>query len=397
VAPGYLQSDRTDGERRYFEYVMDAPIWPFVSYLSARYAVARDRWNDVALEVFYHPEHHFNVQRMLQAAQKSLDYFTREFGPYQYRQFRVLEFPAYERFAQAFPNTIPYSEAIGFIADLHDDKSIDYVFYVTAHELAHQWWGHQLVGRRAQGMTLLVETLAQYSALMVMEHEYGATKMRRFLKYELDNYLANRGGELIEELPLKLVEDQGYVHYRKGSLAMYALKDAIGEDAVNRALRSVLQRYAYVETRFPLSGDLIAAFRAEAPADKQTLITALFEKITLWDLSVTDATVQTTDDGRYRVTLDVATRQLEADGAGVETEVPLDVALDVGIFGAAPDGLGENDLPEPLVLEKRHFDAAEATLEFIVAEPPVRVGIDPYNKLIDRNPDDNLLKVHPPA
>jgi hypothetical protein len=30
--------------------------------------------------------------------------------------------------------------------------------------------------------------------------------MRRFLKYELDAYLSGRGGELIEELPLKLVE-----------------------------------------------------------------------------------------------------------------------------------------------------------------------------------------------
>ena len=130
---------------------MDAPIWPYVSFQSARYAVANDRWNDVALQVFYHPPHDFNVARMIEASKKSLDYFTREFSPYQYQQFRILEFPAYETFAQSFPNTIPYSEGIGFIADLTDDKYIDYVFYVTAHELAHQWWGHQIVGRRAQG------------------------------------------------------------------------------------------------------------------------------------------------------------------------------------------------------------------------------------------------------
>ena len=97
---------------------------------------------------------------------------------------------------------------------------------------------------------MLVETLAQYSALMVMEHEYGPQQMRRFLKYELDSYLTNRGGELIEELPLRLVEDQPYMHYRKGSLAMYALKDAIGEEAVNRALRNILARYAPEARRF---------------------------------------------------------------------------------------------------------------------------------------------------
>jgi len=390
IAPGYLKSDHTDGGRRYFEYEMDAPIWPYASYVSARYAVANDHWNDVLLQVFYHPPHDFNVARMIEASKKSLDYFTREFAPYQYRQFRILEFPAYQTFAESFPNTIPFSEGIGFVADLRDPKNIDYVFYVTAHELAHQWWGHQIVGRRAQGETLLVETLAQYSALMVMEHEYGANQMRRFLKYELDNYLKNRGGELIEELPLKLVEDQGYVHYRKGSVAMYALKDAIGEDAVNRALRNVLAKYAFKSNPFPRSGDLIDAFRAEAPADKQALITALFEKITLWDLAVTDATVTPTDDGRYKVAMTVSTKQYEADGKGRETEVPLDVWLDVGVFGEAPKNSGENDLPPPLVFEKRHFDTATSTFEFVVDKRPARVGIDPYNKLIDRNPDDNL-------
>ena len=136
----------------------------------------------------------------MNGSKKSLDYFNREFTPYQYRQFRIIEFPGYQIFAQSFPNTIPFSEFIGFIADLRDDKDIDYVFYVTAHELAHQWWAHQAVGARMQGMTVIVETLAQYSALMVMEKEYGQEMMRRFLKYELDNYL-HASAELIEELP----------------------------------------------------------------------------------------------------------------------------------------------------------------------------------------------------
>ena len=69
---------------------------------------------------------------------------------------------------------------------------------------------------------MIVESLAQYSALMVMEKEYGREHMRRFLKYELDRYLRGRGGELIEELPLMRVENQPYIHYRKGSLVFYA-------------------------------------------------------------------------------------------------------------------------------------------------------------------------------
>jgi aminopeptidase N len=76
------------------------------------------------------------------------------------------------------------------------------VTYITAHELAHQYWGHQIAGADMQGSTLLVETLSQYSALMVMKKIHGEEQIRRFLKYELDDYLRSRGGEIVEELPL---------------------------------------------------------------------------------------------------------------------------------------------------------------------------------------------------
>jgi len=392
VAPGYLQKEWIEGDRRIFEYAMDEPIWPFVSVSSARYAVARDQWRDVALEVYYHPPHEFNVAAMLEASKASLEYFSREFSPYQYRQFRILEFPAYASFAQSFPNTIPYSEAIGFIADIEDPANIDYVFYITAHELAHQWWAHQAIGAYMQGATVIVETLAQYSALMVMEEAYGRDRMRRFLKYELDEYLSSRGSELIEELPLARVENQGYIHYRKGSLVMYALRDAIGEAAVNRALRRFLDRVAFRGPPFPTSLDLIAEFRAEAAPDQQQLITDLFEKIVLFDLKVTDASVAAVDDG-YEVSLTIEARKLEADGAGNETEVALDQLLDVGIFPQRPaddDKLGEDDLPPPLLFEKQPVVSGTQTLSFRVEDRPDRVGIDPYNKMIDRNPEDNL-------
>ncbi|HSR42921.1 MAG TPA: hypothetical protein VLL48_12130, partial [Longimicrobiales bacterium] len=181
LAPGYLEREWEEGGRRYFHYRMDAPILGFWSYLSARWEVERDRWNDVDIAVYYHPDHPYNVQRMIEATKKSLDYYTREFGPYQHRQVRILEFPGYATFAQAFPNTIPFSESIGFIAKLEDPKDIDYVFYVTAHEVAHQWWAHQVMGANVQGATITSETMAQYSALMVQEREYGSEMMRRFL------------------------------------------------------------------------------------------------------------------------------------------------------------------------------------------------------------------------
>src|SRR6185369_8950198 len=113
---------------------------------------------------------------------------------------------------------------------------------------------------------------AQYSALMVMKKKYGDAKMKRFLRYELDNYLVGRATEREKEQPLYRNENQAYIHYRKGSLAMYALQDAIGEEAVNRALAAYVKKYAFQGPPYTISRDLLAEFRAVTPPESQPLI-----------------------------------------------------------------------------------------------------------------------------
>ena len=392
IAPGYLSREWTENGRRYFRYEMDSPIFDFFGYLSARYAVKRDRWKDVDIEIDYHPDHAYNVDRMIDAVKKSLDYFTANFGPYQHHQVRIVEFPRYARFASSMPNTIPFSESIGFIARLDDrPDAIDYVSYVTAHEVAHQWWGHQVVGGNVQGATLLSETLSQYSAFMVMEREYGRDKMRRFLKYELDRYLQGRGGERIEELPIYLVEDQPYIHYRKGSLVMYALKDYVGEEALNHALSEYVRAMAFQKPPYTDSLEFLDFVKKAVPPDRQAILDDLFRNITLYANKTTKATWSKREDGRYVVRIEVEAAKYRADGKGKETPDALDDWIDIGVFGERdPKGPSEGRL---LAMEKRHVDSASATFEMVVDQAPKKAGVDPFNKLIDRDPDDNLVTV----
>ena len=389
VAPGYLQSDEVKDGRRTLRYVGDAPIQNFFSVQSARYEVARDRWNDVELAVYYDPAHAYNVERMTTAMKASLDYFTANFSPFQFRQVRVLEFPAYADFAQSFANTIPYSEGIGFIADFRDPEKIDMVTYVTAHEVGHQWWGHQVISADQQGATFLVESLAQYSALMVMEQMYGPEQIRKFLKYELDRYLRRRGGEVLEELPLVRVENQPYIHYQKGGLAMYLLKDQIGADKVNEALRGLLAEYAFQPAPYPNPTDLIRRFREVAGPEHQQLITDLFENITLYDVKVLEAGAKPRPDGRWDVTLEVDARKVYADGKGAETEAPLTEAFDVGVFTVEP-GRKDYDAKSVIAVERRPIRSGRQTITMVVDREPKVAGVDPFNKRIDRNSDDNL-------
>lgn len=383
VAPGYLEKDWKEGDRRFFRYVMDQPILNFFSVLSARYEVRRDEWNGVKLEIYFHPTHTWNVDRMMLGMKDALEYCTANFGPYQHRQARILEFPRYHGFAQSFPNTIPYSEAIGFIARVRDDDpdDLDYPHFVTAHEIAHQWWAHQVVGANVRGATMTSESMAEYTALMVMKKRYGPEKMRRFLKYELDHYLTGRVlQERKKELPLAQNENQMYVHYQKGSLAMYALADVIGEDAVNRGLKKYVEAVRFKGPPYTTSAELVSYLRAETPQEYQGLIEDLFETITLYDNRTEEASMKQNAAGGWDVTVKVKAVKYRADEQGQQTEIDFEDPIDVGAI---------DDDGNALFLEKRKVKQGESEFSFTVPKKPARVGIDPLNKLIDRTSDDN--------
>ncbi|MDQ3482133.1 MAG: aminopeptidase [Pseudomonadota bacterium] len=392
IAPGSRVSDGIRDGRRTARFVSGSPILNFFSIQSADYEVASRDHNGVKLSVFYTQGHDWNVPKMLRAMAASLDYYRSNFGPYQFGYARIIEFPRYASFAQAFAGTMPYSESIGFVADTSDPEKIDFTTYVIAHEIAHQYWAHQVIGADMQGGTLTSETLAQYSALMVMKKLYGGDSIRRFLKYELDNYLSSRKGEVVEELPLVRVENQPYVHYRKGSLAMYLLQERLGEEAVNRALARFVDKYRFGGPPYLRSVDLIAEFRKEAKTPgQQQLITDLFERITLYDLKVSEATTRKTGD-EWTTTLTIAANKFYADGKGEERKAKLDEPIEIGLFGARP-GLDAFSSKDVITMERERLRDGSQRIIVRSRVKPEFAGVDPYNFYVDRNSDDNVKEV----
>jgi aminopeptidase N len=287
---------------------------------------------------------------------------------------------------------MPYSESIGFVANTNDPEKIDFTTYVIAHEMAHQYWAHQVIGADMQGGTLTSETLAQYSALMVMKHLYGPDKIRRFLKYELDNYLRSRQGEAVEEVPLERVENQAYVHYRKGALVMYLLQERLGEDAVDRALARFVANWRFKGPPYLRSLDLIDEFRKEAKTpEQQQLITDLFERITLYDLKVKSASTRRDKTG-WTTTLTLAADKFYASGKGVETRAKLAEPIEIGLFTARP-GLGAFSSKDVVMMERTPLHNGDQRIVLHSAKKPAFAGVDPYNFYIDRNSDDNVKDV----
>lgn len=388
IAPGSLIKSWEANGKKYFNYKLDEKSLAFYSFISAKYKVARKVWSGIDLEVYYIPEHEYNVPNMLNSMEKSLEYYTQNFGKYHHKQCRIIEFPRYSSFAQAFPGTMPYSESVGFIADLRQvtNNDIDQVFYIVAHEMGHQYWAHQLCGANMQGSEMMSEGFAQYSALMVMEKEYGKNKMKKFLKYEMDGYLRGRSSEFEAERPLMYTEHQQYIHYQKASVIMYGLKEMIGENKVNEALRSLLDTFAYRDPPYATSISAVRAFRKVTPDSLQYLINDMFERITLFSNRMVEAKYKKVGN-EYEVNLITNSEKFYADTLGKEVSTPLSDYIDIGIFAKSDH---KKNLGEPILMQRLKLDKKENNFTFRINKLPYNAGIDPNNYLIDRIPDDNV-------
>lgn len=408
IAPGYLQRAWDQGGRHFYEYSMGSThILDFFAYLSARYTAKKEVYSGpngpVNLEVYYDSDHPYDIDDMLASSKAGLDYYQANFSPYQFTQYRIMEFPRYRGFAQSFPNTVPYSESIGFIGRMEKKSDVDLTYFVTAHELGHQWWAHQLIGGQVQGSNMMSETLAEYSAYMVMQQKYGKDYMHRVLRHFLDRYLRGRAGEVRHEPPLALVQREPYVWYEKGGQIMYTLADYVGADKVNLALHNFLMQYRYAnannqvdavnhsidtaERPYPDTSQLVEALRQQTPAEYQYMIDDGFNRIVLYDNKALSAESAKMRDGKYKVTLRVQARKVQADGNGVESPMQLADYIDIGVFS------GKKDEEKPLYMKREKLTQEHETFSIVVDQQPTRAGIDPYNKLIDRIADDNMIDV----
>jgi ABC-type transport system involved in multi-copper enzyme maturation permease subunit len=385
VGPGRLRRTWAESGRRYFHYVTDAPIRNHYAFFSAAYAVQEARWNDTSIQIFHHPAHVWNVDRMARSVQASLDYYTQQFGPYPHGQIRLIEQPGDGVAAHASPVNISYEEGFSLLNPDADPRDFDLPFAVAAHEVAHQWWGATLTPAPVEGAAVLTESLAWYSAMGVVERAFGREHLQRLMSMMREAYAAPRTRA---DVPLLRATDP-FLTYRKGSFAMYAVREYAGTEQVNGALRRLLERYGSGASPLPTSLDLYRELQAAIPQSLHPLLADLFKANTFWEFATQKATAKQTDKGTWQVTLDLKTRKVVVDTAGIETEVPMDDLVEVGVFTAATaKGPGE-----PVYLQMHRIPSGEHRITVTVASKPARAGIDPRKLLIEVEGDDNLKEI----
>src|SRR6201999_3578416 len=114
-----------------------------------------------------------------------------------------------------------------------------------------------------------------------------------------DRYLSARGLSRADEPPLVRAEGQAHIRYNKGAVAMYALKDAVGEATVNRVLAQLVREHGLKTSPYTTAADFIGLLRKEVGEQHQQLVTDLFERITLWDLQVVGSEARPADGSKW--------------------------------------------------------------------------------------------------
>ncbi len=340
-----------------------------------------ERADGTAASIFHSARHPWNIKTMTEALDASREFYGKWFAPYPRRDLRLTEFPGLAGYAQGFPGNITFSESIGFLTKPGGADDVDLVFYVTAHEAGHQWWGNMLMPGKGPGGNVLSEGLANFSALLLTLEKRGEDQRQRMLREWEDQYVNGRNAD--SERPLVRLSGtrpgDSTTTYDKGGWVFWMMMEMMGRDQMLAGLQDFIRTYQNGPD-FPLLQDFIMVMRRHAKdlPTFDTFTRQWFEQVVvpefkLWDSKVTQADTDTW----------IVECTLENAGSGT-------VQVEVGAIGAEP----KRDPKAPADAKPEKAPKALALVSIGAGErKPVRIAcpFEPVKAQVD--PDVHMLQV----
>lgn len=275
IGTGELMKQWKQEGRTYFQFRAEKIPFRF-ALAAASYAVRKTVHNGIPIEVYHHPLHSQNVNALIEQTKRSLDYCQQNFGPYPFRTITYAEIPSFVKGfnATAYPGVIFMTEHMAFTSNLQAEPDNDVIMELAAHELSHYWWGNnQLSPDEREGASMLTESLAMYTEMMLYQQRYGTAKMKARLALHEQMYQAEKGYYKPEPL-YKASPGAIHIAYSKGALVFVKLAELLGEENLNRILKEFLERYKYPKRATTL--DFLEHLKSRVPATKQEEVLLLF-------------------------------------------------------------------------------------------------------------------------
>lgn len=392
ISSGDLIKTWSKNNRNYYHYKSQGKILPMVAYFSGKYQVKKAKYDNIFIEQYYHPNHNFNIDEIERSTQETLAYCQENFGSYNFNHVRIAEIPSHWSFGgYAHPGVISMVEDRLYLSDVREENTFNLVAKRTIHEVAHQWWGHTLTGKPVAGGSLFVEGLAKYTEAVVMEKMYGKRALYELAEAARRRYFFGRAFGGAQEPPIYKVQDEGYISYGKAYTVFMALRDLIGEQQVNKILKTITDKHRLDNIPKAHTIELLEEIYKLTHKKYHQLVNDWFKKVITYDIAVEKSSYKKLHNGTYEVTATIKAKRFETLSDGDIKKIGINEPIKIGIFTTHPSLVKDNGTVLHYKSKQINKELTEVT--FIVKEKPSYIAIDPYGTRNDENLVDNIFRL----
>lgn len=390
ISSGDLIKTWSKNNRNYYHYKSQGKILPMVAYFSGKYQVKKAKYEGISIEQYYHSNHNFNIDEIEESTKETLAYCQENFGTYNFNHVRIAEVPSHWSFGgYAHPGVISMVEDRLYLSDVREENTFNLVSKRTIHEVAHQWWGHTLTAKPVAGGSLFVEGLAKYTEAVVMEKMYGKSALYELAEAARRRYFFGRAFGGTQEPPIYKVQDEGYISYGKAYTVFMALRDLIGEQQVNRVLKTITDRYRFENSPKAHTIELLDELYKIVSEENHHLIDDWFKKVITYDLAVEKSTYKQLPNGTYEVTATIKAKRIETLENGETKETGINEPIKIGAFTIHPSLVKDDNTM--LYYKSSRINKELTEVRFIINKKPSYIAIDPYGTRNDENLRDNIF------
>jgi aminopeptidase N len=270
VASGVTLSTGESTGSRSTWHIAGAPLRDLTLFASRRWQMVTDSAAGAVVSSYFPAGATASGEAALYHAAAALRLFSDLYGPYPYREFKVVAAPLGRR-------GMEYSGVVAIGEALYDQRR-DELAFLVAHETAHQWWYAQ-VGNDPLTDPWLDEGLAEYAAFDYYRGIYGPAAAEDLLtrRWQAPVRFGDGGGIAgTVAMPADRMDERSYqlLAYAKAALFFNALREQVGDEAYRQTLQAYVRAYRW---QIATPQQLLGLVQSATGADVRTLVSRWLE------------------------------------------------------------------------------------------------------------------------
>ena len=269
LTQGELLSQTVENNRRTMHYRTRTPFRAIPAWLSLSEEPIRFTHNGGSIQIS-RDDNQTAVELHRQAIADTLDWFAQHLRPYPAKQLSLIAMPGRGISGYALPQIMFVGHTHGFIGTPTENAGFDQRYRRAVHETAHQWFGHDIGNGVEQDSAFLIESMAKYIELVLIERRYGEQAMLSLVTYEQRRFNQARRSDS-RSLPALVDAQLSYQQYSQATLAFHELRQTLGDEVIVQALNNLWQQHRYPQQP-ATSMDFVRHLKAVSPVQHHWLI-----------------------------------------------------------------------------------------------------------------------------